>query len=314
MLVREDTRISRQNRPKENGSPRVSVIMNCFNGEKYLRQAVESVIAQTWTDWELVFWDNQSSDKSADIFKSYDDPRLKYYLANEHTFISEAKNAAIAQAKGQLLAFLDVDDWWFPSKLESQIGLFDDPEVGIVCSSYRVLNETKGREWQALRSGVATGRAVENLLQDYFVALLTLMIRRSAMPETPTPFDPRYQIIADFDLVVRVAAEWKLGFSPEPTAVYRIHGNNESSKRREKLISERQEWYEEATSDPTLGGCKNLRWVAVQTAYIQAMHALLEGRRKEALSLVKLIPWCRLKFRLLVALVLPMQIVAERKN
>ena len=61
--------------------PLVSILMNCFNGEKFLREAVDSVLAQTYQNWEVIFWDNQSTDKSAEIFKSYSDPRLKYFYA-----------------------------------------------------------------------------------------------------------------------------------------------------------------------------------------------------------------------------------------
>ena len=59
--------------------PLVSIIINCFNGEKYLRKCIESVISQTYKNWEIIFWDNKSSDRSAQIFKSYKDTRLKYY-------------------------------------------------------------------------------------------------------------------------------------------------------------------------------------------------------------------------------------------
>ena len=65
--------------------PLVSILMNCFNGEKYLNEALESIMAQTYQNWELIFWDNQSTDQSANIFKSYKDPRLKYFLSPEHT-------------------------------------------------------------------------------------------------------------------------------------------------------------------------------------------------------------------------------------
>ena len=61
--------------------PLMSILMNCFNGEKYLREAIDSVTEQTYTNWELIFWDNQSTDNSASIVKSYNDPRIKYYYA-----------------------------------------------------------------------------------------------------------------------------------------------------------------------------------------------------------------------------------------
>ncbi len=99
-------------------SPLVSVIMNCFNGEQYLREAIDSVIAQTYQNWELIFYDNQSIDNSAEIFKTYNDKRLRYFYASNHTLLYEARNNAIQYASGYFLAFLDVDDWWDPLKLE----------------------------------------------------------------------------------------------------------------------------------------------------------------------------------------------------
>ena len=99
-------------------SPSVSVIMNCYNGAKYLRAAIESVLTQSYADWELVFWDNQSTDESANIVRSYADPRVKYFYAPVHTLLYEARNCAIQKSNGELLAFLDVDDTWLPAKLE----------------------------------------------------------------------------------------------------------------------------------------------------------------------------------------------------
>ena len=116
---------------KHNNQPLVSVIMNCFNGERYLRDSIDSVISQTYKNWEIIFWDNQSNDKSAKIFKNYKDDRLKYYCAPSHIeVLYRARNYALKKAKGEFIAFLDVDDWWLPEKLEKQIPLFDDPKVG----------------------------------------------------------------------------------------------------------------------------------------------------------------------------------------
>jgi len=83
---------------KEN--PLVTVVMNCYNGEKYLQKAIESVLSQTYSNWEIIFWDNQSHDKSAEIFKSYKDRRFKYFLAPKHTVRYEARNYAISKSSG----------------------------------------------------------------------------------------------------------------------------------------------------------------------------------------------------------------------
>jgi glycosyltransferase involved in cell wall biosynthesis len=118
--------------------------MNCFNGEQYLREAIDSVIAQTYQNWELIFWDNQSIDNSAEIFKTYNDKRLRYFYASNHTLLYEARNNAIQYASGQFFAFLDVDDWWDHLKLEKQIPLFENPKVGIVYGNYWFENQIKG--------------------------------------------------------------------------------------------------------------------------------------------------------------------------
>ena len=106
--------------------PLVSVIMNCFNGEKYLQDSINSVLNQTYRNLELIFWDNQSNDRSAEYVKSYDDPRIKYFYAPKHTLLYEARNHAIEKSIGEYIAILDVDDWWEVNKLELQLPHFND--------------------------------------------------------------------------------------------------------------------------------------------------------------------------------------------
>ena len=101
--------------------PLVSIIMNCYNGEDYLPESIQSVLSQNYKNWELIFWDNKSEDKSAEIFKSYKDKRLKYFYADEHTSLYKARNLAIKKSQGDFIAFLDTDDLWDKKKLESQI-------------------------------------------------------------------------------------------------------------------------------------------------------------------------------------------------
>ena len=112
--------------------PLVSIIMNCYNGDKYLNEALQSIINQTYKNWELIFWDNLSSDNSKKIFKKYNDKRFKYFLAEKHTVLYEARNLAIKEAKGEFIAFLDTDDIWLNEKIEEQIKLFSNQNIGLV--------------------------------------------------------------------------------------------------------------------------------------------------------------------------------------
>jgi len=292
----------------------ISVVMNCYNGEKFLRQAIESVIGQGWTNWELILWDNQSTDRSAEIFQSYDDPRLKYFYAPTHTFLYEARNYALEKTSGDFYAFLDVDDWWTADKLEKQMPLFSDPQVGVVCGNYWVRNELKNRNWVARTRPAPQGWVLQGLLQDYFVGLLTLMVRKSAVDALDRPFDPRYHVIGDLDLVVRLSAKWKLAYVHDAIAYYRIHGSNETGRHRVRHIQELETWAGDMQADASVGPVFRRGGFSARLTYIKAMHELLRGNKRAAFDLRKNMPWGRLKWRLLLALLLPLSWLQRVKN
>ena len=146
----------------------VSIIMNCYNGEKYLNEAIDSVLAQTFQDWELIFWDNQSSDNSAKILQSYEDERIQYYLSEKFTSLGEARNLAINQSKGEFIAFLDCDDLWLPEKLAKQIPLFSTPEVGLVICDTYFFNEKGIQKQLYKKKKPPVGNVFRELLGEYF--------------------------------------------------------------------------------------------------------------------------------------------------
>ena len=120
--------------------------MNCYNGEKYIREAVDSVINQTYKNWEIIFWDNLSSDSSAKIFLEYDDCRLKYFYAQKHTQLGDARAEAMSKTKGSWVGILDVDDIWCKEKLEYQVDIInesldDGVELGLVYGKVLEINE-----------------------------------------------------------------------------------------------------------------------------------------------------------------------------
>ena len=80
--------------------PKISVVVNCYNGEKYLKEAIESVVAQTYPNWELILWDNQSTDRSKDVVEAFEDDRIKYFYAPQHTALGKARKRALTRAAG----------------------------------------------------------------------------------------------------------------------------------------------------------------------------------------------------------------------
>ena len=103
--------------------PLVSIVMNCFNGEKFLKRALKSIINQRYYNWELIFWDNLSTDQSKNIFLSFDDKRLKYFCSKKFKKLYDARNDALEKCNGKYISFLDVDDCWLEEKLNKQVEL-----------------------------------------------------------------------------------------------------------------------------------------------------------------------------------------------
>ena len=124
-----------------NNKPLISIIVNCYNGEQFLTQCIKSIQKQTYENFEVIFWDNKSTDKSSVIYKKIKDKRFKYFLAKKKTNLYKARNLALKKTKGKFIGFLDVDDLWLPHKLDRQVSFFKDNTIGVVYSKLWVLNE-----------------------------------------------------------------------------------------------------------------------------------------------------------------------------
>jgi len=215
-------------------SPTVSVIMNCYNGARYLREAIESVLGQTWQDWEIVFWDNRSEDESAQIFKSYGDSRLRYFLADEHTDLGRARKLAAREARGQWLAFLDCDDVWLPGKLERQLEAGTaNPSVGLVYCRAELLVEEGGHVpedhvFNRFPGKLPSGRIFNTLVRGNFIPLPSMMVRRKAL-DSIGGFAGKYPIMEDYYVSLNIARHYEVAAIQEALCRYRVHGNNASS-------------------------------------------------------------------------------------
>ena len=202
--------------------PKVSVIMNCLNCQRYLAEAINSVYAQTYPDWEIVFWDNASTDNSAKIAQSYDE-KLRYFRGEETIPLGAARNKALQQAQGQFIAFLDCDDLWMPEKLEKQIPLFEDPKVGLVFCDTIFFNERGETRRLYDKKTYYTGWCFSKMLANYFLSLQTVVIRRSVLDTQQEWFDERFEMIEESDFFRRISFNWKLAMVNEPLAKWRVH-------------------------------------------------------------------------------------------
>ena len=297
-----------------NTLPKVSIIMNCFNGEKYLEESIRSAINQTYTNWEIIFWDNLSQDNSKDIFLSFKDSRLFYYQAEKHTPLYEARNMAINKANGSILAFLDVDDYWKENKLEEQVPLFEDSSVGFACSNYEVQHDLKNKSWIVFKKDIPSGFVTDNLLASYFIGLLTLMIRKEAYDSLEYGFDPLFNIMGDLDMTIRLSMKWKLGTSQKVLAVCRKHGNNALVQERDKHINELEYWINKANKEEKIKSRGSFHKLKEVLIYQKIIFYKLERDYGAAFLQLKLMAFGIKKLRAFMAILMPTRLLRILKK
>jgi glycosyltransferase involved in cell wall biosynthesis len=204
--------------------PQVSVIMNCRNSGCYLREALDSVYSQTFRDFEIIFWDNQSTDDSAAIAQSYGEP-LRYFRGENVLSLGAARNEAIARACGKYIAFLDCDDIWEPDKLELQVRrLEDSPDADFLYGNFYRFQDGKPGAL-ALKGRQPEGDVFERFLANYPVGLLTVIVKASCLKELGELFDANLNLLEEYDLFMRILYGRKAFYIDRPLAHYRIHPN-----------------------------------------------------------------------------------------
>lgn len=284
--------------------PLVSILMNCYNGEKYLHHALNSILSQTLGDWELIFWDNQSTDESASIFKQYNDKRFKYYYSKTHTGLGEAREKAYEYLNGDFIAVLDTDDVWEPKKLEKQIQLFNDTEVGIVVSNTKIFNENSSINLFD-KNFDPPNFVFKTLLQNYFVSLETLIMRKSSIDMLEKHFDRKYNLIADFDLVIRLSKEVKMRYCPEVLSGWRVHQSNDTFKNPKMFVYEKEIWLTEQKEKGLFqNNLKELNILKNNLSRQKALYKLIDYKRIQSLKILFNLKTKKIKDYILIVLVL----------
>ena len=226
----------------QNKKKLVSIILNCYNGEKYLQQALNSIEKQSYKNWELIFWDNRSTDNSKNIFKSFKNKKFKYYISKKHTSLYKARNLAIKKSRGQFISFIDADDLWEKNKLKKQVELFlRNKQVSLIYSNLWIQNENLKKRKLYWKKDLPSGIIYKKIIKDYCIGIITVMIKKNILSKK-NAFDPKYNVIGDFDLFTKLAKKNKFMAVQAPLATYRVHGENLSIKNRIKEIDELKDW------------------------------------------------------------------------
>jgi glycosyltransferase involved in cell wall biosynthesis len=202
-------------------SPRVSVVIPLYNAKDVIRKTIESVLAQTWTDREIVVVDDGSSDGSGDIVRSFG--AQVRYVRQANGGVARARNRGIAESQGRYLALLDHDDLWHPQKLERQVALLDSrPDVGMVITDVAHIDR-EGKPMGIVGSGYNPAETFARLfVRGYVPTPSAALIRRSVL-EAVGGFDERFNSAGmdDHELWTRIAARYEIANIPEPLTYHR---------------------------------------------------------------------------------------------
>ncbi len=222
--------------------PSVSVIMNVQNGETYLREAMDSVFAQDFEDWELIVWDDCSTDSTPEIVHSYHDPRMQYIRSPNLVPLGRARQIALNEARGEWVGYLDQDDIWEPHKLRLQVELGSlDPQVGLVYG--RTLSfDGSGRrqdfdhkhEYEPLPEGDIFERLFHEAC---FIAMSAILFRRSALQELGA-VPEQVRMIPDYYMLLGVSEHHEARAVEQVICHYRWHADNMTFRYYKELHHE----------------------------------------------------------------------------
>jgi glycosyltransferase involved in cell wall biosynthesis len=285
--------------------------MNCYNGEKYLADSIESIVNQTYKNWELVFWDNRSKDNSKKIFKSFSDKRLKYFKSPKHTTLYEARNKAIAKAKGKYISFCDTDDMWKKNKLELQVEKFKDKKVGLVYSNYIVQNDMTGRSVIYSKKNLPDGNLKDFKFYEYKIGFLTVIFRREFFIKYKINFNSKYNIIGDFDFILRMMKLTNFSCIQKTLAIYRIHKYNFSNRNYNMHITELKDWLKQQKI-----GSNNIfiKFIEKKISYMKIISDIYQANKIKAFIKIIKLPLNYQKIRLFLILIIPLIILKKIKH
>jgi glycosyltransferase involved in cell wall biosynthesis len=212
---------------------KVSILMNGYNAQKYLREAIDSVYAQTYKDWEIVFIDNNSTDDTKKIVDSYDD-KIKYYKTEENIPLGAARNFGLQYCTKEYIAFLDTDDIWLEHKLEKQIKVMDDNPQYQLCYGGVIYIDKNTQTIGEMTPKAKSGNVFAQQLKRYEINMQSVILRNTKSIK----FNEKLRHSPDFDLFVSIASNSEVCVISDFVVKYRKLEDSLTSKNIDVWWSE----------------------------------------------------------------------------
>ena len=218
--------------------PKVSIVMPVYNtSEAYFREAIESVLAQTFTDFELLIIDDCSKPYIEKIVKSYNNQRIKYIRLSVNSGASKARNVGIDSAKGSYIAFLDSDDVWLPTKLEEQVRfLTQHPTIGCLGTKVEVIGNDAPNS--GFKNSAESHEKIELglVVQGCMLCQSTVIIRKSVLDKNHVRYKPKYVPSEDYAFYLDLIGKTKFHILPLTLVQYRCHLDNISHRKEKEQL------------------------------------------------------------------------------
>lgn len=268
---------------------KVSVLMNCYNGDAYLREALDSVFAQTFHDWKIVFIDNCSTDRSIDILGTYDAEKIEYFKTEENIPFGAARNYGLQKCKGEYIAFLDVDDVYHENTLQILVNEIEGSDYLLVYGGHYNINSV-GESIGVFLPNAKQGGIFRELLLQFDIPTASTIINRDKFHECQLSYDSNMQVSAEYCLFLQLSVNNKFKALDEPIVKYRIHSGSLTSKKLKYLYDDRVYTLNKIIEENE--GIKEEYDGEIQEAFARAdyykvQYLLSVNKKKEARSLLR---------------------------
>lgn len=216
--------------------PPVSIIIPTYNRSHILGRAIDSVLKQTFTDYELLIIDDASTDGTEDLVKKYNDNRIQYYKHDRNKGAPAARNTGLRFARGEFIAFLDSDNEWLPDRLRKQVEMFLQvgDAVGVIYANNKVIDEVNHKEY--VWAFGLKGNLYREFLQRPFMDFITPLIRKSCFDKIG-PMDEKVPSYQEWDTFLRISKYYDFDYVPEILAVYYFHKGNTYSQDAMRIVN-----------------------------------------------------------------------------
>jgi len=292
-----------------NNTSKVSIIINCYNGEKYLKRCLKSIINQSLQNWEVIFFDNQSTDFSKKIFQKFNERRFRYFLSKKFLKLYDARNEAISKSEGDFIAFLDCDDWWEANHLYNAKIFFEDDNYDLYFSNaYNYLEKKK--KFILHRNKLPNKDIFNALIKDYSVKISSLIIRKKNIIKNNKNhiFNSKYNTIGDYDFVIDMASKFNFYTNSNPTVNCSFHGENYSLKNRNEYLEEFNYWYKNIDfNNKNFFKLKNV--IDDNLLYINLFNKLTNNKSMNLFFEILKIRKIKNKIKLIIILMMPKRLI-----